>query len=205
MDKEEFKKIAIAIKTSFPDSNVLQDSSAMDIWFMMLSDLPYEVAQAATLEYISTNKFPPKIADIREKSSGYLNAPISDWSEAWETVLKLIRKFGYMEEMQALANMDDITRTCVKRLGYQNICMSEYITADRANFRDIYENEAKRRREQSKVPLQLQSQRRQMMEQLIESTTIQIEQHIEPSQELKTANMDKVSDMLNNLRRSNPE
>jgi hypothetical protein len=44
-----------------------------------------------------------------------------------------------------------------------------------------------------------------MMEQLIESTTIQIEQHIEPSQELKTANMDKVSDMLNNLRRSNPE
>lgn len=201
MDKEEFKKIAIAINTAYPKSNVLHSTAALDIWFMMLSDLPYEVVQAATLEYISTGKFPPTIAEIRDKCSGYIQVPIRDWSEAWENILKAIRKFGYMQEINALESLDDITRTCVKRLGYQNICMSGNITADRANFREIYEGEAKRRKEQSKIPLLLQKQKEEMIGLLIKNTTQQIEKKEEILQNTKSFNREFVSELLNDLRR----
>lgn len=201
MNNEQFLTIAATLRAAYPNNNFLTTKDSITVWYEMLKDLDFTMCKSAAQEYISTGKFPPTIADIREKCAGYANVPIIDWSEAWETVLRMIRKFGYMEEVQALSCMDDITRTCVKRLGYQNICMSESIVSDRANFRDIYENEAKRRKEQNKIPLQLQTQRQQMIEQLIESTTVQIEQHDEPVREVKTADMEHVSELIKGLRR----
>lgn len=200
MDKKEFIKIVAAIKTAYPSSNVLSDEAAIDLWFTLLSEHPYTVVQAATLEHISTGKFPPSIADIREKCTGYMQIPVGDWSEAWETVLKAIRKYGYMQEVEALESMDELTRTCLKRLGYQNICMSENITADRANYREIYEAESKRRKENAKIPKQLQTQKQQMIEQIIDSTVQKIEKKEEPQGEHKTADMDQVSILLNGLK-----
>lgn len=204
MNPQEFATISMAIKAAYPNANLMPDKQSKEVWYTMLADLDYKVCMSAVKEIISNNKFAPTIAEIREKCVGYTQLPIADWSEAWETVLRLIRKYGYMEEMQALESMDDITRTCVKRLGYQNICMSENIVADRANFRDIYEAEAKRRREQSKIPLQLQTQKQQMISQLIESTVKQIEKSKEPEPviEQKTANMDHVNQLLQELRRN---
>lgn len=174
MSEQEFMKIASAIKTSYPSVNVLKDKSSMDIWYMMLRDLDYRVCQNAVLELISTLKFPPTIAEIREKSTNYTSLPIKDWGEAWESVLMAIRKFGYMQELEALEYMDELTRKCVKRIGFQNICMSENISADRANFRMIYETESNRRRVDNQLPLQLRAEKKQMIDQLINSTVKQI-------------------------------
>lgn len=174
MNKEEFKKIAMAIKSTFPNSPILSDSYAMDIWYTMLQDLDYKVCQNSVLELIGTSKFPPTIAEIREKSTNYTSLPVKDWGEAWENVLMAIRKFGYMQELQALEYMDDLTRKCVKRIGFQNICMSENISADRANFRMIYETESNRRKVDNQLPLQLKTEKKQMIDQLINSTAKQI-------------------------------
>lgn len=56
--------------------------------------------------------------------------------------------------------MDAITRQCVKRLGFQNLCTSENITADRANFRMIYEQEQKAQKELRQLSPALQEQKR---------------------------------------------
>lgn len=56
--------------------------------------------------------------------------------------------------------MDAITRKCVKRLGFQNLCVSENITADRANFRMIYEQEQKAQKELRQLSPALQEQKR---------------------------------------------
>ena len=48
--------------------------------------------------------------------------------------------------------MDPITRKCVERLGFQNICLSKEINQDRANFRMIYQQTQKRELENKKIP-----------------------------------------------------
>ena len=61
------------------------------------------------------------------------------WSIAWEQVQMLIRRYGRTNSAKAYAEMDEITAATVKRLGYINLCNSENIVSERANFRNIYE------------------------------------------------------------------
>lgn len=61
------------------------------------------------------------------------------WSTAWEQVQMLIRRYGRTNAAKAYAEMDDITTATVKRLGYVNLCNSENVVSERANFRSIYE------------------------------------------------------------------
>ena len=124
---------------------------------------------------------------------------VRDWGEAWESVLMAIRKFGYMQEEEALESMDDVTRKCVKRIGFNNICMSENITADRANFRMIYEQEATRQKASNQLPIGVREQKEEILNNLIETTTKKIE-HKEEKREVKTADMDRVEKLLNGLR-----
>ena len=74
-----------------------------------------------------TNKFKPTVAELREIYTELVSPTISDWSEGWEQVSKAMESF------------DEIIREVVKRLGFQNICLSENIVADRARFAEIYQ------------------------------------------------------------------
>ena len=84
MTRLEFSKIASAIKCAYPSANVLPDTNAINLWYTMLEDLDYGVCQNAVMQIISTSKYPPTIAEIREKSAGLTSKPIMDWGEAWE-------------------------------------------------------------------------------------------------------------------------
>ena len=48
--------------------------------------------------------------------------------------------------------MDELTAKVVRQIGYMNLCMSENQTADRANFRMIYEQEAERKAREGQMP-----------------------------------------------------
>lgn len=205
MDKQEFGKIAAAIKVAYPNFTVLQDNAAKDVWYTMLADIPYSIAQPATLELLSSNKYPPSIAEFREKCTSYTAMPTKDYGEAWGNVLMAIRKFGYMQELEALDSLDETTRKCVKMIGYQNLCMSENITADRANFRMIYDNEATRAKNNNQIPLQLRNQKQIMLDELTNITALSLESkkneiHESVHKEVKSANMDKVNELMNGLR-----
>ena len=60
--------------------------------------------------------------------------------------MRAVSRFGMYNQAEALESLDELTRKCTKRLGFGNICTSENITADRANFRMIYEQEANRKK-----------------------------------------------------------
>lgn len=201
MTQQEFLTIVATIKAAYPNSNVMPDKNSMNVWYAMLKDLDYKYVHIAVTDHISNNKFAPAIAEIREKCSILTSTPVRDWGEAWESVLMAIRKFGYMQEEEALESMDEITRKCVKRIGFNNICMSENITADRANFRMIYEQEATRQKASNQLPIGVREQKEEILNNLIETTTKKIE-HKEEKREVKTADMDRVKKMLNELRRT---
>lgn len=164
MQLNEFKVLVKGMKAVYPQSWFLPDADSVKIWFQLLKDLDYQVANVAVQKYILTNKKEPTIADIREYASTVTVGALPEWSDGWEQVLRAIRKYGMYNEAAALDSLDDITRTCTERLGFRNICMSENIATDRANFRMIYEQIANRVIADRRTPLELQKAINLMLE-----------------------------------------
>ena len=147
MTKEEWKVLVKAMKSAYPNQNFIPDEWSLELWYKMLSDIPYEALNLAIQRHISTNRYPPTIADLR----GCM-VQEKDWSEGWAEVKRAISLYGAPREKEALESMSPLTRQIVKRLGFQEICMSENIMVERANFRMIYEQEAKKKSEELRLP-----------------------------------------------------
>ena len=145
----------MALKTYYPRENLLPNNQAMELWFKQLNDIPYQIAEAALNKWVTTNKWSPTIADIRETATVVKCGEIPDWGEGWEKVLMAIRKYGMYQAAEAMNSLDGITKRCVERLGFQNICLSENINQDRANFRMIYEQLAARKQMEEQIPSNL--------------------------------------------------
>ena len=160
MTAQEFGTISAAIKAAWPQANIMPDKQSINVWYTMLADLDYKACMIAIKEHISTCRFAPSIAELRERCSNVTSVPAQNWGDAWENVISAIRFCGMYREEEALQRMDEITRKCVKRLGFQNLCTSENITADRANFRMIYEQEQKAQKELRQLSPALQERKR---------------------------------------------
>jgi len=152
MNRQEFSTIASILKKAYGSDRVMPDQEAIDVWYGFLKDVDYSVMKVAVSEYIATSKFPPAISELRELTAGITSKRIMPWDMAWGTVLTAIRYYGYYREAEAIASMDEVTSSIVKRMGYPNICLSENIEVERANFRMAYENEAKSRKQSNMLP-----------------------------------------------------
>ena len=155
MTKQEFSIFCNALRTYYPKEKLLPNEQAMQLWYMQLQDIPYQVAQVTLNKWVATNKWSPSIADIREQATSIVKGNTKDWGEAWQSVINSIGKYGSYQEQAALESFDDLTRQVVKRLGYRNICLSEDINVDRANFRMIYEQLEQRNKQDLQIPNQL--------------------------------------------------
>ena len=163
MDKTEFGLFASALRTYYPkEDKLLPNKQAMELWFRELQDIPFQVAEAALRKWVSTNKWSPSIAEIREMAATIKNGDIPDWGEGWEEVQRAIRKHGMYDVKGAMDSFTPLTRQAVERLGFRNICVSENPVAERANFRQCYEILAKREQTRQQVALPLQDTIRQL-------------------------------------------
>ena len=152
MDKKEFAMFSMALKTYYPREQLLPNQQAMDLWYKQLQDIPFDVAELALNKWVAQNKWSPSIADIREQATSIKVGNIPDWSEAWEDVMYAIHRYGSYGAVEAMESFNDLTRQVVKRLGFTNLCMSENIAVERANFRTIYENLAQRKLKDAQLP-----------------------------------------------------
>ena len=152
MDKKEFAQIAAALGSAYGDKKYLQTAEDVSLWYSMLRDLDYTCCRAAVQQIIATSRFHPTIAEIREKASAVRQPQTLGWSEAWGSVVYAIRRYGMYREQEALEGLDSLTRRCVGYLGYQNLCLSESMETDRANFRMMYHNLLKREQEERQIP-----------------------------------------------------
>ena len=172
MDKQEFSTLAMAIRTYYPKENILPNQQAMALWYRELQDIPFPVAEAALRKWVSTNKWSPSIAELREVCATVSHGEIPQWGEGWEKVLKAIRKHGMYNISGALNSLDPLTRQAVEQVGFREICMSENIGVERANFRMVYETLAERKKTEQQVALPLQ----QVIARLGSSDMLQLEE-----------------------------
>ncbi len=152
MDKREFAVIAAAIKTYYPRFSLLPNQQAMELWYDSLQDIPADVLSAALKKWVVTEKWPPSIAELREKCDEIVGGGRTDWGTGWMEVQNAIRLFGYMRGAEALETMGPVTREAVRRIGWQAICESETPETIRAQFRQVYEICEKRENENRILP-----------------------------------------------------
>lgn len=157
MNKQEFGRIVMALKSYYPDKNLFPSNEACDLWYERLSDLDYMTTQTAVNKWAETNKWPPAISEIREMVTKVTGSRVPDWNSEWENVQRLIRTMGYYSKTDALEQMSEATRKTVSCIGWESLCHDEDQTANRANFRMVYENEAKKANERAQMSPKLLS------------------------------------------------
>lgn len=145
VSKQEFATLVLAMQAMYGDE-FIGTEEAMDVWFALLHDLDYQILSKALQKHMLTNKFKPTVAELREIYADLICPVILDWSESWEQVSKAIGHYGMYRAEEAMESFDEVTREAVKRLGFQNICLSENIVADRARFAEIYQAIQQRKR-----------------------------------------------------------
>ena len=152
MDKNEFSRLAAAMRKYYPRETILPNAEAMSLWYDALQDLPYQTAIGALRRWVSLYRWSPSIADIRQMAVEQTAGAPADWSEGWRQVCEAIDSYGRTDPAGALASMDPVTRETVERLGWSALCGSENQAADRAAFRQIYESIARRAAERQRLP-----------------------------------------------------
>lgn len=159
MTKQEFSELAQYLKAAYPSSKILADSTSLEFWYRMISDIDFKVARQAVLEHIATNVWAPSIAEVRQACTKLVSEPIKDAMEAWGDVVKAIGMYGSDRPQEAYAMMSELTRDIVKQMGWYRLCNSENLTADRANFRETYQARSGELQRQRVLPQTLQSSR----------------------------------------------
>ena len=157
MTYDEFKILAKGMKAVYTQPTFLPDAAAFNIWYQLLQDIDYKIANAAIQKYMLTSKFPPTIADIREQAASVVSGEKPLWSDGWEEVVRAIKNYGSYGQKEAMESMSEITRMAVRRMGYIDLCRSENPVADRANFRMIFEQIAEREQKQNQLPVSLKN------------------------------------------------
>lgn len=156
MNKQEFSKWVMALKTYYPREQLLPNAQAIELWFQELHDIPMHVAEAALRKWVATSKWSPTIAEIREMCVDVKRGDAPDWSDGWAKVQFAFKRYGLSYPKDAMASFDPITREAVKRMGYYQLCVSENPVSDRKQFRDIFESIAKREQMGLQLPEALQ-------------------------------------------------
>ena len=166
MEREEFKLIVKGMKAVYAQPTFIADADAFDMWYELLKDLPYQAVSLAASTHMARSPYPPTIADLREICMESADMAQMSVDDAWGMVLKAVRTYGYMREAEALESFPEPCRTVVKNIGWQNICQSENLIAERAFFRDSYGNKAALMKQEAVIPEGMRRQRKQLDEQI---------------------------------------
>lgn len=155
MNRKEIINLLALATANFPSYQERDMQPTAVLWEKALADIPYEIAEQALLKVLSTSRFFPTIADIREAVADITQPRTMDWSEAWHLIGQAIRKYGFYREQEALESLPDDVRTMVERFSWRELCLNEEPDILRAQFRMAWETQSKRIKEYNALPAPL--------------------------------------------------
>lgn len=153
MNKKDFIEQITVLEVSFRNFNITDNEVALEVWYENLKDLTRDEFRLSVGQIVATKKFAPTIAEIREIATNLEEK--RDWSEGWKLVTRAIQNFGLYRELEALEYVkerDERAYKVLSNLSFKELCMSENIMTDRANFRMAYENTTVIERERNAIP-----------------------------------------------------
>lgn len=150
MTKVDVAKLLTMIAAMYPRFEITDFK--IELWFDMIADIPFIVAQTALKKVMMESEFPPTVAQLR-KAAVEITTPASeimDAGQAWGEVQRAISKWGWPEPEKAYAMMSPLTMQVVKQLSWQEICMCEESGVIRGQFMKMY-NTLQARKDQDKL------------------------------------------------------
>lgn len=146
MNNQEVSKLLIMAKSAFPGrspDNQQELEALTTVWRMVLNDIPYKLAEAALIKVLSTNKFFPAPAEIKEAAYSLMPWP-SSAEEAWEEVRKVITSGHCSIEHQYNGWKpkwsNEVIKKTVNEIGLRELFDSENIGITMAQFKKHYDN-----------------------------------------------------------------
>ena len=157
MTREEFKTLVKGMKAVYAQPTFIPDQDAFNVWFELLKDIPYQQANVAIQKYMLTEKFPPTIADIREKATQIVESVDSSMSEleAWSLVRKAVRNSGY----HSVEEFEKLPEACQRAVGsaanlkeWALMDSDQVATIEQSHFIRNYRTSVQRMKEEARLP-----------------------------------------------------
>ena len=147
MTRKEFTNFCAALKTYFPWDNVLPTKEAVELWYMQLGDIPYDVATKVLNKWVATNSRTPSIADIRNLAASLSGGEQADYNSEWLKLRKAICRGIYHAE-EDFENLSPISQKVVgspsQIVAWAQGDETALDTSIAKLFREGYQTEAKR-------------------------------------------------------------
>lgn len=145
-NEAEIAKLIGAMAASYPSTNVTDVT--IEVYISMLKDIPPEVLTASVEQCMAESEFFPTIAKLRNQALALVAPQRKDPMEAWGIVIKTIERIGFY---RSPVFDDALIAKAVDCLGWQYLCTSENIVADRAHFAKVYQQFCEREIQDSRL------------------------------------------------------
>jgi hypothetical protein len=153
LTEQETARLICIAAAAYPLKKELTDEQQDDqiyVWRMVLNEIPYKLAEAALIKTLSTTKFFPAPAEIREAAISLIPGPPSA-EEAWEEVRKIITSGHCSIEHQYNSWKpewsNELIGKTVNEMGLREMFESENISITMAQFKKYYDNNKARYKE----------------------------------------------------------
>ncbi len=190
MTRQEALAVLAMLKTAYPsfykDYSKEELNAAVNLWATMFSEEPIQVVTEATKALMCTLKYPPTIADVKEKIAMIKQPLMMTEMEAWQRVKAAISYYNASE------NFAELPPILQKVVGSPNT-LREWALMDgevvnsviQSNFMRSYKAKVAQQKEYAMIP----SSTKQLIAGL--SQRLSLEDDYEPNSEYKV-DVDKV-------------
>lgn len=165
MTRDEVIKLLAWAVANFPSMQERDLRPTAELWYKILGDLPYEIAEAALIKVLATAKYFPTVAEIREAAASIALPSLLSPADAWNVLTAAINRYGFYRRQEALASLPPEVRKAVECLGWESVCHSEEPEIVRAQFMRVYETYLNRAKEEVTVPPEVRALAERLLEQ----------------------------------------
>jgi Domain of unknown function (DUF6475) len=127
-----------------------------EIWQRSFAEYSYRDVMTAFEIWLTTEPFPPTVAELRRTVSKVKNPELFISAEkAWEQVATAVRKFGWCNESLALETLSSNAKRAIQNIGgWQKLCAANEKEWDfrRKDFLEIYGEFEQEAQEQKLIP-----------------------------------------------------
>ncbi len=150
--KAEAAKLQTIIAAMYHNFEITDFKTAL--WFDMIGDLSFKVAQMALKKVMLTSQYPPTVAEVRKAAAEIMTPQTEtlDAGKAWGEVTKAIGKWGFYEPEKAFEMMSPLTQQVVKQLSWREICMCEETGVIRGEFMRMFNSLSERQKQDKLLP-----------------------------------------------------
>lgn len=167
MLKEEFIKGIAVLEAGLGSKLKVDNKEAVGIWYQALKRYSYETFTQAICKIMLNETYPPTIATINKYCSEIENPLEATEEDAWELVIKGIRKFGMYRKVELMNSLPANVQKAVKAVGgIDIICTSEEPNVVQGQFyraiKAVNEKELRARRTPSESHMLLEHEQKEI-------------------------------------------